>query len=464
MSDHKTSGQRNWIAVPITWFPIAALVAGLCAEASAGGPSDLPESPEPRVEAGKCLSPRGMLSSKGNARPFARVAKDATVFTRDLLVAVPGFQIVLEPASKNVSLTLWGNLPELSRSPVLESAVVLHDTKAFDLDFTLVRGRIVLTNVRAKGAAKVWLRAKTGVQLTLPEPGDSVALDMYGRYPSGQSFSRNPKAGDGPIQLWEAHCLKGTLDIKAGDTEWAMTAAPGLAYFHGDSSSGPAPGGPEKRAALPEWADPNATPPALARVLESVVETYVANVKDKDLADVPGELLALAAKEKHVQKAHLMRQLAIHSMIAVDEPGKVAAMLDGSKVDDVRHTAVIGLRHWIGAREGRDHKLFLLLQRELHFGRAEAEATLQLLYSPYDRDRAETYQTLIAYLRHPRQAIRELAHWHLVRLAPAGMEIDYDASAPAAGRNKGADAWKKLVPDGELPAEKKDGTKTEGAK
>ena len=63
---------------------------------------------------------------------------------------------------------------------------MLHDSKAFDLDFSLVRGRVVLTNTKKKGEAKVWMRtADAGVQLTLPDPGDSVALQIYGRWPAG---------------------------------------------------------------------------------------------------------------------------------------------------------------------------------------------------------------------------------------------------------------------------------------
>ena len=73
----------------------------------------------------------------------------------------------------------------------------------------------------------------------------------------------------------------------------------------------------------------------------------------------------------------------------------------------------------------------------------------------FDHAQAETYETLIAYLKHRKQAIRELAHWHLVRLAPVGRDIPFDAAATVAARAKSAEAWKKLIPDGELPPDKK---------
>ena len=57
---------------------------------------------------------------------------------------------------------------------------------------------------------------------------------------------------------------------------------------------------------------------------------------------------------------------------------------------------------------------------------------MQLLHSPFDLDRPETYDALIAYLRHSRLPVRELARWHLYRLVPAGRKIVYDAAASEA--------------------------------
>jgi len=337
--------------------------------------------------------------------------------------------------------------------------VVLHDTRAFDLDLTLVRGRVVVTNTRAKGAARVWLRAAAGVALTLPEPGDSVAFEVYGRWPTGEPFSRTRKAGDGPISLWEVHCLKGSLEIQANKTTWAMSAAPGAAYFHGDTSAGPAAGGPQKRANPPAWADPKAPASPLAATVAAVVESYSGMLRDKDLEEIGGDALALADKEKDPKKARAMRQLAIHAMIALDEPERVADLLGNSKIPEVRQFAVAGLRHWIGSGDRRDTMLDDMLQDDLGYTRKEADTFMQMLHSPFDRNQAETYGTLITFLKHHKQAIRELAHGHLSRLAPEGRHIPYDASASAADRAKATAAWKKLIPDGELPPEKKDGAK-----
>jgi len=440
-----------------------ALGAMALSTSAASGPIDAPASGEPRVAVATCLSASGLVSSEGNHQPFFRVGKGDTIHSRDVLVNIPGLKSELRPTSKAVTLTLWGNVPWLSETPVQECSVVLHDSSAYDLDLTLVQGRIVLTNTKKKGSARVWLRGMDrGVQLILPSPGDSVAVEIYGRWPAGVPFSMKRQRGHGPLRVWEVNCLKGNLEIKAGPTEWFMAEPPGPAYFHGDSVEGPEDGGPQKRSKLPAWADPKAPRPPLAKKIDAVMEAYRGRLKSKDAEQVGREILVLAEKEKDPDIARVMRGLVVFGLAAIDDVDKVAEILGDSKHPEMRHSAVVALRHWIGAREGRDEKLYDVLHHELEYTKAEAETILQLLHSPFDPKQPETYETLIAYLRHRKQAIRALSHWHLVRLAPIGRRIPYDASAPASERDKAAAEWKKRVPPGELPKnvgdiDKKDG-------
>ncbi|MFQ3652132.1 MAG: hypothetical protein SNJ75_17575, partial [Gemmataceae bacterium] len=191
-------------------------VAGLHSAA----PVDSPSSTEPRVPVAKVLTDVGFYRSPGVGERYQRVRKGETLYSRDVHVALPGFKVEIETATKNVGLLLWGNLPELSDSPVLESAVIFHDSKAYDLDLTLLRGRIVLTNVREKGSAKVWLRTEeNAVELDLQQPGTQVALETYGRWPAGIPFYPNRKRGDDPTRSWEVFVLKGDLTIKAARRE-----------------------------------------------------------------------------------------------------------------------------------------------------------------------------------------------------------------------------------------------------
>jgi hypothetical protein len=449
MSEWMVGRQQQWrVLVALT-----VVLASTLQSRAGGGPIDMPNSSEPRVAVARSLSEPGLLASEGNFQPFFRVRKGDTLYSRDLIVAIPGFKVEIEPASKAVGLTLWGNLPGLSDSPVRESAVILHDSRAYDLDVTLVRGRIVLSNKKASGSARVWVRADTtGVEFDLPEPGDSVALEIYGRWAAGVGFSLNSK--EEPVRLWEIYCLKGKVTIKAAKNSFNLTEPPGLAYFHGDSIDGPAPGGPEKRDRLPDWANPKAPPSKMAPQIRDLVERFKSRLQDKEPDEVAAELLREAEKDTNKERANTIRQIVVFSLAALDEFEKVATILENSPYPEQRQAAVLALRHWIGARQGRDEKLYETLQAELGHNKAEAETILQLLHSPFNPQQPETFETLITYLQHRKQIVRELAHWHLVRLAPAGRNIPFDAGADAASRAKGVEAWKKLIPPGELPPEK----------
>ena len=86
---------------------------------------------------------------------------------------------------------------------------------------------------------------------------------------------------------------------------------------------------------------------------------------------------------------------------------------------------------------------------------AQAATIMNLLHSPFDGTQPETYDTLLTYLQHDKLAIRELARWHLYRLAPAGRDIRYDPAAAPEERARAVTAWKKLIADGKvLPKDK----------
>jgi hypothetical protein len=50
-------------------------------------------------------------------------------------------------------------------------------------------------------------------------------------------------------------------------------------------------------------------------------------------------------------------------------------------------------------------------------------------------------------LNHPLLPLRELARWHLVRLAPAGKDIPFDAAAAEPERRQAMAAWHKVIED-----------------
>jgi hypothetical protein len=424
---------------------------GLAGAAGAVGPVDLPASNEPRVPVATCRSGSGLVSSRGTGEHWTMIRPKEQAHSRDLLLALPGTRAFLRPLSGGVELTLWGNLPQLSDSPVLESAVVLHDGRGYALDLTLVRGRIVLANTRDKGPARIWLRAQDGVELTLPAPGDTVALEQYGRWPRGVPFTAG-KPGAGPVRQWEVHVLKGKLDIKTARTSWSMEAPPGAAYFRGDSVSGPDEDGPRKRDKVPDWwADPKGAKAAQAKAIRAVLKAYRGKLKGATAREAAIELMKASDKDPDMERARATRQLVVYAHAALDHLTDVVDALDNPNHPGMRQAAVVALRHWIGDGPGRDQRVYDVLTDDYGFSKAEADTVLQLLHSPFDPEQPETYEVLIDYLKHARLAVRELAHWHLQRLAPAGRKIPYDAAAPPKELEKAVAQWRKLIPSGEVP-------------
>ncbi len=63
-----------------------------------------------------------------------------------------------------------------------------------------------------------------------------------------------------------------------------------------------------------------------------------------------------------------------------------------------------------------------------------------------------TFEKLVSLLRDPHLPIRELAYWHLRKLAGGATAPEYNAGWGEDQRNSAADKWrKKLTDDGLLP-------------
>jgi hypothetical protein len=407
-----------------------------------GGAAD----PEERRAVGKSLAPAGMLLQREAAdKPWKAVAPQEAVFSRDLLLALPGGRAVLKSGDGAVQLELWGNLPELSPYPVLESAVVLHANPDFALDFTLDRGRVVLTNQRDKGAARVRIRAHGETwDVNLAEPGASLALDLYGRWPRGVPFNPDPKAVEKPMASLGFFVLKGNVDLKAGAQQHSLKAPPGPAYFHWSSVTGH-DAGPQRQEKLPAWTEP---PPALVNLeVQHTLDEFARRFKDKSASEALVELRNAARRLSDEKQAHLLRNFAVMGLAALDDLPRLTGLLEDPKAGEARGLVVEALRHWIGRAPGQDLALYNFLIEQRKYPKAQAETVLQLLHSPGEQElnRPITYDVLLAYLGHEQLAIRELARWQLERILPGARKVGFDAAAPAEQRQKAIRELRKLV-------------------
>lgn len=446
---------RTIMLGPILLAALSLISLGIWTSAQAVELGSRPVSWEPRVLAAKSLSPVGdLLVNELPGQPWRAVGLRSDIHSRDLLLALPGIQARLGTATRGVDLTLWGSLPKLSQFSGLESAVILHDSRSYDLDFTLRRGRVIVANRKDNGAAHVWLRVEgAGFELTLGEPGDAVCLALYSYWPRGVPFSLTPRPEDILVHTLNIAAIKGQADVKVSGIKHLLSAPPGPSVFRWDNVNGP-DATPSRRPQLETWADPNHEPSADAKPLLDVITKYQAAVKDKDPRTVLFDLLSAANREQELEKAKATSEFAVFGLAAINDIDRVMEALEDPRQAEVRRAAAIALRHWIADDAGRDRLLYQYLVDRLRFSKHHSATVLQLLHSAFAPEEPETYEALIEYLRHDRLAIRELAWRHLSRYVPEDIAVPYDPAATPDKRAKAYEAWKLLIPSGSLPARK----------
>jgi hypothetical protein len=412
---------------------------------------------EDRDGVARLESPTGTLLRRESAGgEWKVIANGGAVTDRVLLLALPGAHAELLSGTGGARLVLIGNLPQLSPTPALESAVSLRKSSDLDFDIILDRGRILLANTKDKGQAKVQVRARDEVwDLTLKEPGTQVTLELNGRWPPGIPFRPEYKRGEEPRVEMDLLVLKGSIELRVDAQRHTLNAPPGGALYHFDSVAGPARS-PARLPELPPWVRPEAGKSEEALAVAASLKPLFANLAKESADKALTELLASAGQESDKKRAARDREIAVTGFGAIDDLLRLVEALSDSKHPEVRVIAVDTLRHWIGRAPGQDSQLAKYL-RSKDYSAAHTTIVLQLLHS-YGADEIDdplTYDLLISYLRHEKLAIRELAAWHLYRLVPAGQNISFDPAGSAEEREKAFKAWKALIPNGKLPPEPK---------
>ena len=386
--------------------------------------------------AAKLRSPVGTLLQRGSVRGWTTPMLYDSVPAGAELVALPGARGILELKEGDLRLILAGGLPGLSKTPVLESAVTLHHPKDHELEFTLGRGRVVIENKEAAAArVRVRFRDKT-LEFRLLEKNAIVALELLSRWPAGTPFLKKPKADHQPVSDLIFFLVKGRTEVTLRN-ETQTLQGPVLYRFttlHGTE-------GPLALKKMPEWVK-GGDDSEKGRTLENAVEKLRRALAEQ------GPAKALAQPSAEVA----LRQVIVASAPALDVPLLALTALNEDKAKEVRAAALQALTHYIGRGHAEDVRLYeTLIQNKVKPG--QAGIIMELLHGLGQEAllRPETYDALITYLQSDQLAIRELAASNLYQLVPQGRDIVYDAAAPVEQRAQAQAAWRKLIPEGQLP-------------
>src|SRR5262249_48113438 len=272
--------------------------------------------------------PGTLLVREKSGKPWHAVKLGAPLWPENLLVALPGSRAEIDVGKGAVRLTLFGNLPELSSSPVFESAVVLQPRGKHDLALNLERGRILLTKGKDKGSVRVGVRFRDQRwDVELNEPDTLVALELFTRWTRSEPFSQKPDAGSGVTSGLVLTVLKGQADVKYGGELHAVQRGSVLEWNSDRGIVGPLP-----VKHFPDWF---AAPPggAAAKAARAAAERL-----GKELQTRPVEA-TVRAKLKDSDTA--ARCQAVASLGALDDlPGLLAALTDKQHAD-MRRAAVL---------------------------------------------------------------------------------------------------------------------------
>jgi hypothetical protein len=397
---------------------------------------------------GQLLTRDGTLFARAKpSQDWQAVPAKGELHAGDLLVGLPG--AVIETSNGAVDLSLLTDLEKNSPYPVLEAAVSLHASTDFDLDFTLDRGRVDVTNVKKKGPARVRIRFHDQQwEAILSEPGTRIALQLYGRWAKGVPFHKNPGPKEVPTADLVLVVRKGQVDVTHGSCCCIMSAPPGPAYLHWENS-GAAEEAAQKLEKLPDWVATERSGSERAQRIRKYVEI----LREKAVASSPREATRAMVKSNDTNE----RATGIIFMGAMDDLEGVGEVINETKYADTWDRAVVVVRHWLGRRPGQDQILYQRMLDRRGLKPAQAASVMQLLHSFGDAELAQPdlYTTLVKYLDSDVLGVRGLAHWHLVRLVPEGKTIGYNPLDPKDKRDKDREQWTKLVDDliekGKLP-------------
>ncbi len=440
-----------------------------------------PNKPDPNVparEVGKVVAvdppaPSLMVRqvAKGDRAEWQQLKPDMPVSTGDLLVALPGFRGAVR-GNSGVDLMLWGNVPELIRGPIMESAVRLGTPRSVadagkpgdvDLEFTLDRGRVVVTN-RKDEPAKVRFhfnetptkpRPETW-EVTLKTKGSEFAADLQGVYLADVGFNPDPKTAVGPAAALFLVILKGQASVKIGPNVYENLEAhdpakpPARGFFFWDSVGGAAKLEAINPQVLVAWDKTFPDKAPIARELEGLR----GRVNGGQTVEQALEAMLL---NQNPQDPELTPGLAVYCLGALDELPKLLDELENQDERrlQLRARVIHTLRHWMARRVENDQILFQLLQKGKRYSPNQATTVMQLLHDQSAQALADrqTWETLIDYLKHEKPGIRELAFWQLLRMVPEAQKdpLKYSPSGDSQKQKAAYDEWQKLLKAGKIP-------------
>jgi hypothetical protein len=410
--------------------------------------------------------PPSLLVQRKDNDAWTRLKPGSALSTGDQLMSLPGFASELR-LDKGVNLLLRGHVREFTPSDrearamdhLQESAIVLHNPKDTDVDLTLLRGRLYLSNHKANESRGLTVRLRfenKAWDLTL-QPGSEVLVDLL----------KSRMAGSGePLAFLKLFLLKGDAGIALERERYPDLSDPGRAQFFWVSLNPSTYDRPKLSAQELDFAK---------RVLFAkrfIADTQQAKsmdlalkaIRDRMTVDKPPQV---ALQETLSNNQYSEHQLALYCLAALDE---VKDLLDVLGKADLPHgldrdNAIFGLRRWLDHGPGQSERLFDeksgkgLLRSDLGYTSQESKRIIALLRDPTDEDifNSKYYSAMAEDLASDKVAVAELSRWWLSRIALLLFRLDlpnlknFNAAWTQDKRLKAKQEVDQAIREGRLP-------------
>jgi hypothetical protein len=404
-----------------------------------------------------------LVSSPTGNQNWKRVDRGQVVYTADTLVALPGYTAVVRNSTKGVALTLAGHVLDFTlyekQQPRGETAVILHKNDKFDLDMTLLGGRVFLRNNKPKGAVTVRLRFLTEIwDLKLESQGTDVGVDLFQVYTPFVKYrpEEEPPYAEALLCLFRGD-LVANVD---GYTEYNReTDPPKEVLMQWNSIQGTQP--PQKMDKVPfYWDKVPPAPDAVVAARRGAIREMTTALKNLEVL-AKGKAIDVALRESLEKSEMASRRLAVYCLGALDDVGKLIEVLGDENPDHLvdRDAAIWALEHWVGRAQGQGKRLYdpktstgLLIN--MKFKKSEAETIVELLYPVISENwtKPETFEALSRCLAHRRVAIAQLGMYRLVQLARnAKLPPGFNAASPLEDRERYAKQIDEMITKKQLP-------------
>ncbi|HEY7327500.1 MAG TPA: hypothetical protein VH592_07670 [Gemmataceae bacterium] len=411
-------------------------------------------------------APPSLLVQRKESDAWTRVKPGSAVSTGDQLMSLPGYASEVR-LDKGVNLLLRGHVREFTPSDrearamdhLQESAIVLHSPKDTDVDLTLLRGRLYLSNHKANESRGLTVRLRfenKAWDLTL-QPDSEVLVDLL----------KSRMAGTGePLTFLKLFLLNGDAGIALERERYPDLSDPGRAQFFWVSLNPSTYDRPKLSAQELDFAKRVLFPKRFMADTQQAksMELALKAIRDRMTVDKPPQV---ALQETLNNNQYSEHQLALYCLAALDEAKDLLDVLGKADLPHGldRDNAIFALRRWLDHGPGQSERLFDeksgkgLLRADLGYTSQESKRIIALLRDPTDEDifNSKYYSAMAEDLASDKVAVAELARWWLSRIALLLFRLDlpnlksFNAAWPQDKRLKAKQEVDQAIRDGRLP-------------